>query len=77
MGYREFTVVLIPPTFATARKIVAYSGMLGQKTAHTSPFLNPIVTYVALFEVDNSTDTHIDVEELDETKLESLLDEQN
>ena len=39
--YKELTVVLIPPTAATPRKIVAYSGQLGQNTAHTSPFLKP------------------------------------
>mgnify|MGYP003683473845 CR=1 FL=1 len=46
-------------------------GAVGKKTVNAGTYFD------SLFEVDNSTDTHIDAEELDETKLESLLDEQN
>ena len=46
-------------------------GAVGKKTVNAGTYFD------SLFEVDNSTDTQIDIEELDETKLESLLDEQN
>ena len=46
-------------------------GAVGKKTVNAGTYFD------SLFEVDNSTDTQTEIEELDETKLESLLDEQN
>ena len=46
-------------------------GAVGKKTVNAGTYFD------SLFDVDSSADTQTDVEELDETKLESLLDEQN
>ncbi len=46
-------------------------GAVGKKTVNAGTYFD------SLFEVDNTNDTTTDIEELDETKLESLVDEQN
>ena len=46
-------------------------GAVGKKTVNAGTYFD------SLFEVDNSKDTEDYTEELDETKLESLVDEQN
>ena len=46
-------------------------GAVGKKTVNAGTYFD------TLFEVDSTNDTTTDSEELDETKLESLVDEQN
>ena len=53
------------------KQVKRFTSKKSKKTVNAGTYFD------SLFEVDNSKDTEDYTEELDETKLESLVDEQN